>query len=161
MKRIDDAEVVVRASFNLQRVAPSPMETRSAIGQYNPGSGDLTLWCSSQNPHIHRMVLSEVLDISEANYELLPRIWVVASVGKLVFILMKPLLATPHVICVGQLSGLKNEMSHFSASNHGRDEIIDVELAGKRDGTLTALRVKNTANMGAYLSTMGPVCFDN
>jgi carbon-monoxide dehydrogenase large subunit len=50
----------------------------------------------------------------------------------------------------------EDRREHFITTTHGRDMILDVELAGKRDGTLTALRIKNTANLGAYLSTAAP-----
>src|SRR5690606_8988889 len=65
------AEAVVKESFHVQRVAPSPMETRAAVGQYHPATGELTLYCTSQNPHIHRMVLSGVLGISEAKLQII------------------------------------------------------------------------------------------
>lgn len=153
---IDGAEVVVRASFNVQRVAPSPMETRSAIGQYNPGSGDLTLWCSSQNPHIHRMVLAGVLDISEAKLRVITPDMGGGFGGKIGVYPDEALIGYAARDLKRPVKWVEERNEHFTASNHGRDEVIDVELAGKFDGTLTALRVKNTANMGAYLSTMGP-----
>lgn len=155
-KDIDEAEVVLRASFNVQRVAASPMETRSAIGQYNPGSGDLTLWCSSQNPHIHRMVLAEVLDISEAKLQVIVPDMGGGFGGKIGVYPDEALVGYAARDLKRPVKWIEERNEHFSASNHGRDEIIDVELAGKKDGTLTALRVVNAANMGAYLSTMGP-----
>jgi carbon-monoxide dehydrogenase large subunit len=53
---------------------------------------------------------------------------------------------------------VEERREHFTATTHARDEVIEVELAGKRDGTLTAIRVKNTANLGAYCSTFGAGC---
>jgi carbon-monoxide dehydrogenase large subunit len=153
---IDGAEVVVRASFNVQRVAPSAMETRAAIGQYNPGSGELTLWCTSQNPHIHRMVLSEVLHISESKLQIIVPDMGGGFGGKIGVYPDEALIGYAARDLGRPVKWVEERNEHFSASNHGRDEIIDVELAGKSDGTLTAIRVKNTANLGAYLSTMGP-----
>jgi len=62
---LNSAEVLIKGTYNTQRVAPSPMETRNSLAQYNPGNGELKLYVGSQNPHIHRMVLSEVLDFPE------------------------------------------------------------------------------------------------
>lgn len=152
----EQAEVVIRQSFYVQRVAPSPMETRAAIGQYNPGSGDLTLWCTSQNPHIHRMVLSEVLDISEAKLQVIAPDMGGGFGGKIGVYPDEALVGYAARDLGRPVKWIEERNEHFMASNHGRDEVIDVELFGKKDGTLTALRVKNTANLGAYLSTMGP-----
>ena len=152
----EQAEVVIRQSFYVQRVAPSPIETRAAIGQYNPGSGDLTLWCTSQNPHIHRMVLSEVLDISEAKLQIIAPDMGGGFGGKIGVYPDEALVGYAARDLGRPVKWIEERNEHFMASNHGRDEVIDVELFGKKDGTLTALRVKNTANLGAYLSTMGP-----
>ncbi|AXI10337.1 carbon monoxide dehydrogenase [Oceanobacillus zhaokaii] len=155
-EEIENAEVVVRESFNVQRVAPSPIETRAAIGQYNPGNGELTLWCTSQNPHIHRMVLSEVLNISEAKLRVIAPDIGGGFGGKIGVYPDEALIGYAARDLKQPVKWIEERNEHFSAANHGRDEIIDVELAGTRDGKLTAIRVKNTANMGAYLSTFGP-----
>lgn len=153
---INDAEVVVRESFYVQRVFPSPLETRAAIGQYDAGSGELTLWCTSQNPHIHRMVLSDVLGISEAKLRVIAPDMGGGFGGKIGVYPDEALVGYAARDLKRPVKWIEQRSEHFTASNAGRDEIIDVELAGKRDGTLLAIRVKNTANLGAYLSTMGP-----
>lgn len=158
-----NAEVVVRERYYEQRVVPNPMETRAAVAQYNPGSGDMTMWCTSQNPHIHRMVYAEVLDIPESKLRIIApdvgggfgaKIGVYADEAVVAY-------AARHL--KRPVKWMEDRKEHFMATNHARDEVIEVELAGKRDGTMTALRVRNTANMGAYLSTMGAgvptICF--
>ncbi|HEU5140366.1 MAG TPA: molybdopterin cofactor-binding domain-containing protein, partial [Bacillales bacterium] len=62
----DQAEVSIRQRFNQQRLIPNPMEMRAAVARYNPGSQEMTIWCTSQNPHIHRFILSGVLGIPES-----------------------------------------------------------------------------------------------
>ncbi|WP_338470517.1 molybdopterin cofactor-binding domain-containing protein [Niallia sp. XMNu-256] len=155
---IESAEVVVRESFNLQRVFPSAIETRAAIGQYDAGSGDLTLWCSSQNPHIHRMVLSEVLNIPESKLRVIAPDMGGGFGGKIGVHPDEALVGYAARDLNRPVKWIELRSENFIAANAGRDEIIDVELAGKKDGTLTAIRVKNTANLGAYLSTFGPGC---
>jgi len=153
-----EAEVVVRERFYNQRVIPNPLETRAAVADYNAGSGELTIWCTSQNPHIHRMIYAGVLDIPESRLRIIaPDVGggfgskiatytEEAVVGFLARELKRP------------VKWVEERKEHFLATTHARDEVIEVELAGKRDGTLTALRVKNTANLGAYLSTFGAGC---
>lgn len=151
-----NAEVVVKESFHVQRVAPSPMETRAAIGQYHPATDEMTLYCTSQNPHIHRMVLSGVLGISEARLQVIVPDMGGGFGGKIGVYPDEALVGYAARDLRQPVKWIEQRNEHFMASNHGRDEIIEVELAGQRDGKLTALRVRNTANMGAYLSTMGP-----
>ncbi len=152
----EQAEVVIRRRFRQQRLIPNPMEPRAAVAKYNPSTGEMTLWCTSQNPHIHRFILSGVLGIPESKLQVvapdvgggfgckIPVYPDEALVGYVARDLRRPVKWT------------EERRENFIATTHGRDMILDVELAGRRDGTLTALRVKNTANMGAYLSTAGP-----
>lgn len=152
----DQAEVVVKETFYVQRVAPSAMETRASIGQYDPATGELTLYISSQNPHIHRMVLSEVLGISEAKLKVIVPDMGGGFGGKIGVYPDEALIGYATRDLQQPIKWIETRSEHFMASNHGRDEIITVELAGTRDGKLSAIRVQNIANMGAYLSTMGP-----
>lgn len=152
---IENAEVVVRDTYHIHRVTAAPMEPRSAIGQYNPGNGELTLWCASQNPHIHRMVLSDVLGIPESK--------LIVKVPDMGGGFGQKIGVYPDEALVGfaamdlrkPIKWIEERVEHFAASNHARDQLVEVELAGKRDGTLTALRVKNITNLGAYISTFG------
>lgn len=152
---IESAEVVVRDTYHIHRVTAAPMEPRSAIGHYNPGNGELTLWCASQNPHIHRMVLSDVLGISEAKL-----IVKVADMGggfgqKIGVYPDEALVGFAAMDLRRPIKWVEERVEHFAASNHARDQYVEVELAGNKDGTLTALRVVNTTNLGAYISTFG------
>ncbi|MFS8512288.1 MAG: xanthine dehydrogenase family protein molybdopterin-binding subunit [Planifilum fulgidum] len=152
----DQAEVVIRRRFRQQRLIPNPMEPRSAVAKYNPSTGEMTIWCTTQNPHIHRFILSGVLGIPESKLQVvapdvgggfgckIPVYPDEALAGYVARDLRRPVKWT------------EERRENFVATTHGRDMILDVELAGMRDGTLTALRVKNTANMGAYLSTAAP-----
>lgn len=152
----DQAEVVIRRRFRQQRLIPNPMEPRSAVAKYNPSTGEMTIWCTTQNPHIHRFILSGVLGIPESKLQVvapdvgggfgckIPVYPDEALAGYVARDLRRPVKWT------------EERRENFVATTHGRDMILDVELAGRRDGTLTALRVRNTANMGAYLSTAAP-----
>src|SRR5262249_16373433 len=58
-----DADAVVKQRFVNQRLIPSAMETRGAVASWNPGTEELTLWVTSQNPHIERLLVSLTLGI--------------------------------------------------------------------------------------------------
>ncbi|WP_019120655.1 xanthine dehydrogenase family protein molybdopterin-binding subunit [Brevibacillus massiliensis] len=154
----EQAEVVVRQRLYNQRVIPNPMETRAAVAQYNPGSGEMTIWCTTQNPHIHRMVYSEVLGIPESKLRI-----IAPDVGGGFGAKIATYTEEAVVGCVARelkqpVKWAEERSEHFKATTHARDEVIEIELAGTRDGIMTALRVKNTANLGAYLSTFGAGC---
>ncbi|WP_228728121.1 xanthine dehydrogenase family protein molybdopterin-binding subunit [Brevibacillus composti] len=154
----EQAEVVVRQRLYNQRVIPNPMETRAAVAQYNPGGGEMTIWCTSQNPHIHRMIYADVLGIPESKLRI-----VAPDVGggfgaKIATYTEEAVVAHAARDLQRPVKWVEERREHFMATTHARDEVIEVELAGTRDGIFTAIRVKNTANLGAYLSTFGAGC---
>lgn len=152
----ENADVVVKQRFRQQRLIPNPMEMRAAAARYNPASGEMTIWCTSQNPHIHRFILSGVLGISESKLQIIaPDVG--GGFGCKIAVYPDEALVGFAARELGRpVKWTEDRSEHFTATTHGRDVILDVTLAGKRDGRLEALRVKNIANMGAYLSTAAP-----
>src|SRR6267142_3415563 len=57
-KAFAGAAKVVKQSFRNQRLIPNAIEPRSALASFNPGTGDITLWLTTQNPHVHRLIMS-------------------------------------------------------------------------------------------------------
>lgn len=151
-----DAEVVVNHRFRQQRMIPNPMEMRASAAKYNPASGETTIWCTSQNPHIHRFLLSGVLGISESKLQIISTDVGGGFGSKIAVYPDEALVAYATRDLRRPVKWSEDRSEHFMSTSHGRDVILDVELAGNKDGTLTALRIKNMANMGAYLSTAGP-----
>jgi aerobic carbon-monoxide dehydrogenase large subunit len=152
----EQAEVVVKHRIRQQRLVPNPMETRSTVAEYNPATGEMTMWCTSQNPHIHRFILSGVLGVPEHKLRIIS-VDVGGGFGSKIAIY-------PDEALVGfaardldrPVKWTEDRREHFLATTHGRDHIEDVEIAGRKDGTIEAIRVRTLANMGAYLSTAGP-----
>jgi aerobic carbon-monoxide dehydrogenase large subunit len=151
----EKAEVVVKERFVEQRVVASPMETRAAVAQYNPGSGELTLWCTSQNPHIHRMVYSDALGIPESKLRVIAPDMGGGFGAKIATYTEEALVGFAAMQLKQPVKWIEERQEHFLATAHGRDQIIYTEIAGSKDGKITAIRAKNIANLGAYLSTMG------
>lgn len=149
------AEVRVSQRLRNQRLIPTPIETRGAIGQHEPGRDDYTIWMSSQCPHVHRLLLAAfILGVPEE------RIRVIApdlggGFGSKIFIYTE----YPMVLWLAKRLGrpvkwIEGRSESNLATNHGRDHVTDIEVAAQRDGTITGLKVKTYANMGAYLSTI-------
>jgi carbon-monoxide dehydrogenase large subunit len=152
----EQAEVVVRQRFRQQRLIPNPMEMRAAVANYDASTGELTVWATSQNPHIHRVLLSGILGIPEHKLRIVS-IDVGGGFGAKIACYPDEALVAFAAMQLGRpVKWSEDRREHFLATTHGRDMVLDVELAGQKDGTLTAIRVKNIANMGAYLSTAGP-----
>ncbi|QSO52177.1 molybdopterin-dependent oxidoreductase [Alicyclobacillus curvatus] len=152
----DNAEVVIKHRFRQQRLIPNPMEPRAATAQYNPATGEMTVWATSQNPHIHRFLLSGILGIPEHKLRI-----VSVDVGggfgaKIACYPDEAMVAFAARELKRPVKWVEDRRENFLITTHGRDMVLDVEFAGTKDGDFTGIRVKNVANMGAYLSTAGP-----
>jgi aerobic carbon-monoxide dehydrogenase large subunit len=155
---IKSAEVVVRQRIINQRLIPNAMETRGAIARWDPGTDEYTIWMTSQAPHVMRLLIAAfVLGVPENKIRCIsPDVG--GGFGSKIF------LYTDMVFTAWaskQLGGrpvkfVESRRENYLATTHGRDHITDFEIAGNRDGTITGLRVKTIANLGAYLSTVAP-----
>jgi aerobic carbon-monoxide dehydrogenase large subunit len=151
-----EAEVVVKERIVNQRLIPNAIEPRGMVAQYIPGSGDLTLWTATQIPHLVRLLLSMVTGMPEHKVRV-----IAPEVGggfgsKLYLYPEEVIVATLAKVTGRPVKWIEERRENYVATTHGRDHVQYVEVAAKRDGTITGLRVKSIANMGAYLSTFAP-----
>ena len=155
-KAFSEAEVTVKERIVQQRLLPTAMEPRAAVASYNKGSGQLTLWVTSQNPHIHRFLCSVMLQMPEH------RIRVVApevggGFGSKIPAYPDEALVSFAAIQLGRpVKWTEDRSENYKVTIHGRDHIEHVELCGNRDGTITGLRTRVYAGLGAYASTAAP-----
>ena len=149
-------EVVVRERIVQQRLIPNAMEPRSALAQWVNASGELTVWSTSQNPHIVRLLLSMVTGLAEHKIRVIApevgggfgsKIPFYADEAITVFCAMK--LGRP-------VKWTETRSENYQATIHGRDHIEEVEMAATEDGKITGIRGRVYAGMGAYLSTAAP-----
>ena len=149
-------EVVVRERIVQQRLIPNAMEPRSALAQWVNASGELTVWSTSQNPHIVRFLLSVVTGLAEHKIRVIApevgggfgsKIPFYADEAITVFCAMK--LGRP-------IKWTETRSENYQATIHGRDHIEEVEMAATEDGKITGIRGRVYAGMGAYLSTAAP-----
>ena len=151
------AEVVVRQRLVNQRLIPTPMETRGAIAQYLPSSGEFTLWLTSQAPHVHRLLMTAfVFGIPETKMRVIsPQVG--GGFGTKIFLYPEYCLAAALAQKLGRpVKWVETRKENYVATTHGRDHITDIEIGAKRDGTITALKVMTYANLGGVLSTIAP-----
>ncbi|MCE2514032.1 MAG: molybdopterin-dependent oxidoreductase [Acidobacteria bacterium] len=148
--------VVIKERILQQRLIPNAMEPRGAVAQYNRATGELTLWNTTQNPHIVRFLCSVVTGIPEDKLRVIaPEVG--GGFGSKIAAYPADFLT---VFCSKQLGvpvrWIETRSENYQATTHGRDHVQDVELAATKDGRITGLRCTVHAGMGAYLSTAAP-----
>ena len=153
------AEVVVRERLVNHRLIPNPLEVRGDIGWYNPGTDEYTIWMSSQTPHIQRLLVGIfTMGIPEHKLRCIsPDVG--GAFGSKIFCYadMALVLFASKLIGGGRpVKWVESRTESYGSTIHGRDHITYVEIAGKRDGEITGVKVKTFANLGGRLSTIGP-----
>ena len=151
------AAVTVKKRIVNQRLVANPMEPRACVARYEDATGEWTLWVTSQNPHVHRLLMTAfVLGIPEHKVRVIaPDVG--GGFGSKIF------LYNEETVCTWATRQIKRPIrwtssrrEAFQTDAHGRDHVTDAEVAVAKDGKLLGLRVKTTANLGAYLSTFAP-----
>ena len=136
------------------RLIPNAMEPRAAIGDYDAGQGQFTLYTTSQNPHVARLVLSAFIGIAPENKLRVIAPDVGGGFGSKIFIYAEETVCVWAAKKVGRPVKWTAERGEaFLADAHGRDHLTTAEIALDAGGTILALRAKTKANLGAYLST--------
>ena len=151
------ADRVIRLDLANNRLVPNAMEPRAAIGEYDRATGDYTLYTTSQNPHVIRLLMGAfVLHIPEAKLRVVaPDVG--GGFGSKIYHYAEEAIVT---WAAGKLrrpvKWTAERSESFMSDAHGRDHITHVELALNADAKFRALKVSTIANMGAYLSTFAP-----
>ena len=150
------ADIVIKQRFLNTRLIPNAIEARAATAQYNSATGELTAWLTTQNPHIHRFVLSLVLKMPEHKIRVIaPEVG--GGFGSKLPVYPEDALVPFLARELGRpVKWTEDRRENYVATIHGRDHITDLEVAAKKDGTILALRGVTYANMGAYLSLAAP-----
>ena len=137
-----------------QRIIPNAIEPRSVIGDHNGATDDLTLYTSSQNPHLIRLLLCAfVTGLPEHKVRVIsPDVG--GGFGSKIFHYPEEVLCAWATRKIGRPVKWTAERSEsFVTDAQGRDHLTTAQMAFDADGKITGLVVDTTANMGAYLST--------
>jgi len=139
------------------RLIANPMEPRVAVGDYNRASDESTLYTTSQNPHVIRLLMGAfVLGIPEHKLRVVaPDVG--GGFGSKIYHYAEEAFCTFAARALNRpVKWTSTRSEAFMSDAHGRDHVTKIELALDADNNFTALRTDTYANMGAYLSTFAP-----
>jgi carbon-monoxide dehydrogenase large subunit len=148
------AKHVTKLDIVNNRLVPNAMEPRAALADYDAGTDNLTLWNTSQNPHVARLVISAFIGMAPEHKLRVIAPDVGGGFGSKIFIYPE------EVVCLWASRKVKRPVKWtsdrseaFLTDAHGRDHVTHAELALDANGKILALRAKTIANLGAYMST--------
>ncbi|MBH67934.1 MAG: carbon monoxide dehydrogenase [Rhodospirillaceae bacterium] len=136
------------------RLIPNAMEPRAAIAEYNKATSEYTVYTTSQNPHVIRLLMGAfVLSLPEHKLRVIaPDVG--GGFGSKIFLYAEETIITWAAEKIGRPIKWTAERSEsFVTDAHGRDHVTHAKLGLDKEGNFTALKVETYANMGAYLST--------
>jgi aerobic carbon-monoxide dehydrogenase large subunit len=151
------AHKVVRLDLTNNRLIPNAMEPRAAVGDFDVHSGEYTLYTTSQNPHVIRLLMGAfVLHIPENKLRVVaPDVG--GGFGSKIYHYAEEAIVTWASAKVRRpVKWTAERTESFMSDAHGRDHVSTAEMAIDAQGTFLGLRVSTQANMGAYLSTFAP-----
>ncbi len=148
------AKHVTKLDLINNRLVPNAIEPRVAIGEYDAGAEAFTLWNTSQNPHVARLVIAAFVGMAPEHKLRVIAPDVGGGFGSKIFIYPEEVVAlwaSKRVGCPVKWTCDRSEA--FLADAHGRDHVTHAEMAFDGDGRILGLRAKTIANLGGYMST--------
>jgi carbon-monoxide dehydrogenase large subunit len=156
-KAFAEAEVVVKQRITSQRLIPTSMETRGVVAEWHPGDKALTIYSSTQIPHLMRSLVAQMLGITENRLRVVTpevgggfgsKLNVYAEEALMGFVAMK--IGKP-------VKWIESRRENFLCTIHGRGHVDYYEIAAKKDGTVLGIKVKIIQDLGAYHQLLTPV----
>ena len=150
------ADRTVKQRILHRRLAPIAMEPRGVLARYFPGEQELTIWSSTQIPHLMRTQVALMIGFPENKLRV-----ITPEVGggfgsKLNVYAEEALLGWISMQLAKPVKWIESRRENMQATIHGRGQIGDIEIAFKNDGTLTGLRYSVFADLGAYHQLLTP-----
>jgi carbon-monoxide dehydrogenase large subunit len=150
-----EAEHTLSGSVRSQRITGVPLEGRGALASYDPKTGRLTVWESTQNPHPLRTFLAETLEMDETDVRVIQ-----PHVGGAFGLKQPPFQEQPLLAYLSRKLGrpvkwIEERAENFQATGHARDVKFIYDAAFRGDGTITGLKVKVIADVGAPTALLG------
>jgi carbon-monoxide dehydrogenase large subunit len=155
-KAFAEADVIVKERIVSQRLIPSPMETRGVVAEWRAADRSLNLYSSTQAPHLLRTLLAQILGLDEN------RLRVVApEVGggfgcKIDTYAEEILMAWVAMQIHKPVKWIESRRENFTCTLHGRGHVDYYEIAAKKDGEITGIKLKIIQDLGAYLQLLTP-----
>jgi carbon-monoxide dehydrogenase large subunit len=148
------ANHVTKLDIINNRLVPNAIEPRAALADYDSGTDSLTLWNTSQNPHVARLVIAAFVGMAPEHKLRVIAPDVGGGFGSKIFIYPEEVVCLWAARKVNRPVKWNSDRSEaFLTDAHGRDHVTHAEMAFDAEGKITALRAKTIANLGAYMST--------
>ena len=148
---------VIRQRFVNNRLVAMAMEPRASLASYDVAGDELTLYVTSQNPHLHRLIMGAfVLGLAEHRFRVIaPDVG--GGFGSKIFIYPEEVVVAWAAKKIGRpVKWTATRSESFLTDAQGRDHVSEAEMALSNDGKVLALRVKTIANMGSGISLFAP-----
>jgi carbon-monoxide dehydrogenase large subunit len=153
--RVAEADVVVEGRFHINRVTGLPMETRAVLAEWRAGAGQLTVYTSTQAPHLIRKQLAESLRLDEGDIRVVTSD-VGGGFGLKLGAYPEDLLACLHALSLRRpVKFVEDRNEHFRATTHGRESVHDYQIAARSDGRILAMSDIYTNDLGGLNSPFG------
>src|SRR4051794_23973460 len=135
------------------RLVPNAMEPRAALGHYDKAEDHFTLWTTSQNPHVARLVMSAFYNVAPENKLRVIAPDVGGGFGSKIYIYPEEIVCLWASKKTGvPVKWVADRTESFLTDAHGRDHVSTVEMAFDKNNRITGLKVDTIANLGAYMS---------
>ncbi len=150
------AEVVVKQRITSQRLIPTAMETRGVVADWKSGDKSLTLYVSTQAPHLMRTIVAQMLGLPDNHLRI-----VAPEVGggfgsKIQIYAEEPLMGFIAMKIGKPIKWIESRRENFMCTIHGRGHVDYYEVAAKRDGTILAIKLKLIQDLGAFHELLTP-----
>ena len=148
----EQADRVVRGSYEVPRLSAAPMECRGVVASYDPAEHRLTVWTSTQVPHRVKTYLGMLLPQQPLEVRVVaPDVG--GGFGRKIEVWPEEVVASYAAIELGRPVKWTEDRSESMVSSHGRGFVADVEAAVLDDGRILGMRIRMLADLGAYFLT--------
>jgi carbon-monoxide dehydrogenase large subunit len=147
---LDGAEIRLHETLRQARCTSSPMESRAVMASLDPVDGVLTVWASTQAPHMLRTGLAEALGIPDSRLRVLcPAVG--GGFGPKMHLYPEDVVVADLARRLGRpVRWLEDRRENLLSSAQARDQVQHIEVGARRDGTIVAMRTKIMCDIGAY-----------
>jgi aerobic carbon-monoxide dehydrogenase large subunit len=155
-KAFAEADVIVKQRIISQRLVPNAMETRGVVADFRPAERFLTLYTSTQAPHLVRTLVAQILSLDENRLRVVaPEVG--GGFGSKIDTYAEEILMSWVAMRVHKpVKWIESRRENFTCTVHGRGHVDFYEIAAKRDGQITGIKLKIIQDLGAFLSLLTP-----
>ncbi|HLH42315.1 MAG TPA: xanthine dehydrogenase family protein molybdopterin-binding subunit [Bryobacteraceae bacterium] len=155
-KAFAQADLVVKQRIVSQRLVPNAMETRGVVADWRQADRFLTLYTSTQAPHLVRTLVAQILALDENRLRVVaPEVG--GGFGSKIDTYAEEILMSWVAMRLHKpIKWIESRRENFLCTIHGRGHVDFYEIAAKKDGEITAIKLKIIQDLGAFLSLLTP-----